>query len=328
LIRMFPPDVHFMEGFVEAKDLSEEAQKEGYPRKFPHKLANFRPELVDSFLVQKQEALEIEMEATAQRNTRVQSKKEVPTVEGTEKHVGNSSSSTTNNNEPPSLESHSSGGSPCESHTLPNGAKPRSEELDIRFNPDVFTPSVKHVDPDGVECKRQKEQIVALGEFLLKEQIPAFLAELTQLRYDPTLSEGILIRLRNNFGINVRYLGMIAEKLRNMPELSYPFTVIVGELIARSAKHLFRQYLQCVGQQNLAGAVSHFLNCMFGSCPNPQATTPHSLANVQIRKRRAKKAQAEYHRQQSIDYRSFTPKTLWTRLKTDLSDQYGFNLEG
>lgn len=102
------------------------------------------------------------------------------------------------------------------------------EELDIRFNPDVFTPSVKHVDPDGTECAKQKEQIVSLGRFLLTHQIPAFLSELTHLRYDPTLSEGIIVRLRNNFGINIRYLGLIADKLRTVPELSYPFTVVIG----------------------------------------------------------------------------------------------------
>jgi hypothetical protein len=79
-----------------------------------------------------------------------------------------------------------------------------------------------------MECKLQKEQIVNLGDFLLTHQIPAFITELHQLRFEPTLSEGIMIRLRNNFGINVRYLGFIAEKLKSRKELSYPFTVIVG----------------------------------------------------------------------------------------------------
>jgi hypothetical protein len=102
--------------------------------------------------------------------------------------------------------------------------------LDIRFNPDIFTPTVKHVDSDGEICKQQKEQIVNLGEFLLTHQIPAFVSELSQLRFEPTLSEGIMIRLRNNFGINVRYLGVLAEKLKSIPELSYPFTVLVGRL--------------------------------------------------------------------------------------------------
>jgi hypothetical protein len=36
---------------VTASDVSVEARKEGFPRKFPHKLASFRPELVDSFLL-------------------------------------------------------------------------------------------------------------------------------------------------------------------------------------------------------------------------------------------------------------------------------------
>ena len=102
------------------------------------------------------------------------------------------------------------------------------DDLDIRFNPDILSSSVKHVDSEGVKCQQQKKQIVQLGDFLLTRQIPAFINELKHVKYDPTLSEGILIRLRNNYGINVRYMGYIAKKMQEVPELSYPYTVVVG----------------------------------------------------------------------------------------------------
>ncbi|OQV21690.1 Clustered mitochondria protein-like protein [Hypsibius exemplaris] len=312
LIRMFPPDIHFLEGMVSAADVGEAARKEGFPRKFPHKLTSFRPELVDSFLLQRQEAFENAFETNERQNHK-------------QNQAVNGEASKPDSAKQEAEKAAMKDRLRALATTFGSAS---DEELDIRFNPDIFTPSVRHSDPEGVESKRQKEQIVNLGEFLLTHQIPAFIAELSQLRFEPTLSEGIMIRLRNNFGINVRYLGLIAGKMKSRPDLSYPFTVVVAELISRSAKHLFRQYAQSVGQQNLAAAVSHFLNCMFGSCPSPQTTTPQSLANVQIRKRRVKKPQADSHRQQSIDYRSFSPKTLWARIKTDLQEHYGFALDG
>ena len=49
-------------------------------------------------------------------------------------------------------------------------------ELDIRFNADIFSPTVTHVI-DETERNRQKKLIVDVAEFLLNEQIPAFVRE-------------------------------------------------------------------------------------------------------------------------------------------------------
>ncbi|GAV03873.1 hypothetical protein RvY_14242, partial [Ramazzottius varieornatus] len=319
LIRMFPPDVNFLEDTVSKSDVSAVAQQEGFPRKFPHKLVLFRPELVDSYLIQKQDEFEIAFEKgekeTAQ-NLRMNNE-DKKQVDGKVEGDGNTL-----------VDIRSEGIKERLSQLAKVFGSSVEDDLDIRFNPDIFSASVKHVDSEGAKCQQQKQQIIQLGDFLLTRQIPAFMNELKHVNYDPTLSEGILIRLRNNYGINVRYMGYIAKKMEGMAELSYPYTVIVGELIVRSGKHLFRHFAQAVGQQNMAAAVSHFLNCLMGSFSNPQAPTPQSLANTQLRKKKGKKQASDAHRQQSVDYVTMTPKSLWNQLKNDLHEHYGFELEG
>ena len=44
-------------------------------------------------------------------------------------------------------------------------------EFDIRFNPDIFSPDVKH-DASEEEIKNQKEMIKNAAKFLITHQIP------------------------------------------------------------------------------------------------------------------------------------------------------------
>lgn len=45
-------------------------------------------------------------------------------------------------------------------------------------------------------------------------------------------------------GINVRYLGKIANMLSSIKQLEYLYSIAVSELVTRAAKHIFVSYLQ------------------------------------------------------------------------------------
>ena len=51
-----------------------------------------------------------------------------------------------------------------------------TDELDIRFNPDIFSPTI-NVIADDAEIRRQKQLVVDVAAFLVNEQIPAFIRE-------------------------------------------------------------------------------------------------------------------------------------------------------
>ena len=51
----------------------------------------------------------------------------------------------------------------------------KEDEFDIRFNPDVFSPGLNFDESDD-EIEKERSQIVDLANFLVKNQIPAFVS--------------------------------------------------------------------------------------------------------------------------------------------------------
>lgn len=60
-----------------------------------------------------------------------------------------------------------------------------------------------------------------------------------------TLSEGMHTR-----GINIRYLGKIANMLAKVKQLEYLLNIAVAELLTRTAKHVFTTYMQVRAHKN------------------------------------------------------------------------------
>ena len=118
----------------------------------------------------------------------------------------------------------------------------KETEFDIRFNPDVFSPGVVH-PKDNVNFKKECQLVQDAADFLITVQIPAFIRDCLDHSTAPmdgqTLADAI-----HNRGINMRYLGKIADMLSKVPQLEYVHTIAVSELVMRSAKHLFTLFLQ------------------------------------------------------------------------------------
>lgn len=86
----------------------------------------------------------------------------------------------------------------------------------IRFNPDVFSPGVKHHNPEGDFFKKQCNLVKDASDFLLNVQIPAFLRECRDHSAAPMDGQTLSDNLHNR-GINIRYLGIIANLLSVTP---------------------------------------------------------------------------------------------------------------
>ena len=79
-----------------------------------------------------------------------------------------------------------------------------------RFNPDVFSPGVKHLNPEGDFFKKQCSLVKDASDFLLNVQIPAFLRECRDHSAAPMDGQTLSDTLHNR-GINIRYLGIVAN---------------------------------------------------------------------------------------------------------------------
>lgn len=236
----------------------------------------------------------------------------------------------------------------------------KESEFDIRFNPDVFSP-VRHTGTLDTEAPANKEQaeklaaqatpfntlkqqqklVIEAAEFLVTIQIPSFVNDCMNHASAPmdgtTLAEAMHSR-----GINMRYLGKVANLFEKIPQLEYLHRISVHELILRSTKHIFQVYMQNTDLINMASSISHFLNCLLTSTNHPLNPTLGQDELCKQNKRGSKKRVTTppssnklangagrvgvFGGDQTFEWISLTQKTLWQQIKRELKAYFDFDL--
>ena len=85
--------------------------------------------------------------------------------------------------------------------------------------------------------------VVSILSLFAYFQIPCFVRD--SLEHTSTPLDGItLTEQMHQRGINMRYLGKLADRLVQVPQLDYLLTIVLSEILVRSAKHVFQAYLQ------------------------------------------------------------------------------------
>ncbi|KAK7405463.1 hypothetical protein VNO78_06781 [Psophocarpus tetragonolobus] len=143
-------------------------------------------------------------------------------------------------------------------------------EDEIVFNPNVFTDFKLAGSPEEIAADENSVRKVSLH--LTDVVIPKFIEDLCALRVTPmdgqTLTEALHVH-----GINVRYLGKVANGTRDLPHL---WDLCINEIVVRSSKHIINDVLRDTDDHDLAQAISHLFNCLFGNC---QALDRKVIAN-------------------------------------------------
>ncbi|KAL2972435.1 hypothetical protein AAZX31_15G253600 [Glycine max] len=139
---------------------------------------------------------------------------------------------------------------------------------DIVFNPNVFTEFKLAGSPE--EIAADEDNVRKVSQYLTDVVLPKFIQDLCTLEVSPmdgqTLTEAL-----HAHGINVRYIGRVAGGTKHLPHL---WDLCNSEIVVRSAKHIIKDLLRETEDHDLAPAVSHFLNCLFGSCQAPSGKVP------------------------------------------------------
>uniref|UniRef100_A0A2N9JB23 CLU central domain-containing protein n=1 Tax=Fagus sylvatica TaxID=28930 RepID=A0A2N9JB23_FAGSY len=142
--------------------------------------------------------------------------------------------------------------------------EPREE---ILFNPNVFTEfklsweSRGKSGPCNIEIVEDEENVRKVSSYLTNVVLPKFVQDLCTLEVSPmdgqTLTEAL-----HAHGINVRYIGKVADGTKHLPHL---WDLCSNEIVVRSAKHILKDVLRDIEDHDIAGAISHFFNCFFGT---------------------------------------------------------------
>lgn len=368
LLRTFPPDVNFLKLNIE---LSPELKAMGFPIEHKHKLCCLRQELLEAFVEDRyvhflrksaQQLQEINSNEKCNENNVLDSDKEAVNnrVEGNLEVISDLRKEKiqyddTNLNKKseefvlcePTLEK----GTTTKSCLITSQEKDatsvvqkacaavgslKSKEFDFRFNPDVFSPGIRHVDnpEEPHSLAKQKKLVQDAAEFIVTKQIPAFISEHMN-HLSPPMDGNSVTETLHSLGINIRYLGKVITMLNKVPRLEYLYRICIMELIVRASKHIYYTYMQQIDAMHLSAAICHFLNCLLSSGPtyvNSHIDEFHKCnTNNSRRKNRNRNSGKNSYKNSHInndnnEWALINPKSLWQQIKKEAKSYWDFDL--
>ncbi|MCO5608325.1 hypothetical protein L7F22_062531 [Adiantum nelumboides] len=130
--------------------------------------------------------------------------------------------------------------------------------LSVRLNPNVLTEFKLAGEPE--EIAGDEEAVRKAGRYLLETVLPKFVQDLSSLEVSPmdgqTLTEAL-----HAHGINMRYLGQVANLSKHLPHI---WDLCLVEMITRTVKHVLKGILRATQDHDVGGAIAHFFNCYIG----------------------------------------------------------------
>lgn len=205
---------------------------------------------------------------------------------------------------------------------------------EIFFNPNVLTEFKLAGSPEEIEA--DEDNVKGASMFLTNVVLPKFIQDLCTLEVSPmdgqTLTEAL-----HAHGINVRYIGKVAEGTRHLPHL---WDLCSNEIAVRSAKHILKDVLRDTEDHDLGMALSHFFNCFFGSCQvlatkaasNTQSRTPkkdqmgHHHSSGKISRGQARWKGRTHAKKSQSSYMSVSSDSLWADVRDFAKLKYQFGL--
>ncbi|XP_068144556.1 protein clueless [Drosophila tropicalis] len=384
LLRTFPPDVNFLK--LQDVKLSKELTEMGFPIEHRHKLCCLRQELLEAFIEDryvsfiriaavhlqqlnakkqdeakegtKEPASETEKESTekAMAEKEEEESKDQPTVGETKSAeamvnaIREAQSNMATSNEVQAAE--------VVKRACAAVGSLKEKEFDFRFNPDVFSPGIRHVDGEegtSSSIAKQKRLVQDAAEFLVLKQIPTFIKEHLTHSSPPIDGQTLTESLHNN-GINIRYLGKVIKMLSQMPRMEYLYRIATLELIVRATKHIYYTYMQGTEPLHLSAAISHFLNCLLTNGPVNPAISKEEIhkkrSNTKHNKHKSSKSSGSGNKQSgqtsnqngtstspssssasgtssnvAIDWTLVTPRSLWQQIRKEAKAYWDWDLE-
>ncbi|EDV55805.1 protein clueless [Drosophila erecta] len=384
LLRTFPPDVNFLK--LQDVQLSKELVDMGFPIEHRHKLCCLRQELLEAFIEDRHVSfIRIAAVHLQQLNAKKQSEKAegnpVPALEGAEavsKVNGADKTDVKEEKNEENEKAQSTAGDTKTAEAMVNAIREaqsnvatsnevqaaevvkracaavgslKEKEFDFRFNPDVFSPGIRHVDGEEGTCSslaKQKVLVQEAAEFLVLKQIPAFVKE-HMTHSSPPIDGQSLTESLHSHGINVRYLGKVIKILNQMPRMDYLHRIAVLELIVRATKHIYYTYMQNTEPLHLSAAISHFLNCLLTNGPvNPAVSSEEAHKKRgnggKHNKHKSSKGGKGQQQQQATgnqngsssgssngssvsDWTLMTPRSLWQQIRKEAKVYWDWELD-
>ncbi|KAM9846424.1 clustered mitochondria protein homolog [Aulostomus maculatus] len=318
LLRTFPPDLNFQftDTQVKTEDVPQECRSFGYPRQHRHSLATLRPELIEAFV---QHRYDVYVKMVSQGLSQLEENQQIEDKNTECEKLHGATITAAVDLEPHKRQVIQEA---CEAVGSVSDSC-----FDIRFNPDVCCPGLHFPSACAEEVQKQRRLLWDAAAFLLSDQIPIVLRDCLEHTTVP-MDGATLTSVLHQRGVNMRYLGTLLSEVAKVEEggrLSHVQRISISEVIIRSAKHIFKSYLQDVEPAAFSAAVSHFLNCLLSS----SLSLPDSCSDELLSRRRSRRRRSHGNRVSLLTGSSWARMTrdeLWGRIRTEAEDYYHYTI--
>lgn len=241
---------------------SEEVEADGH-EKYPHRMSVLRLELVEAYWRTKmQEYVRTEVEKRRANKTNGQGSETAKIEEGkadtqveAEESVDKTEGDEDKSTPAPALD---------------------QERVDISnftlaLNTDSFSGQTPQTDEEKEAYSNDDKDVRAVCDFLRVKIIPDLMTDLHDGDVGFPMDGQSLCQLVHKRGINIRYLGRLAEASLEKGHRLQAFSgVVLQEMVARAFKHIANGHLRHLPAVFAASAIAHLLNCLLGVEYNPK----------------------------------------------------------
>ena len=187
------------------------------------------------------------------------------------------------------------------------------------LNPDVFSGQQPQSDEEKAEWEADETEVRAVCKYLTSDTIPRLVHETCEGDIGFPMDGQSLIRETHKRGVNVRYLGSIAQlcaESENDKRSQALGRLCRQEMVSRAFKHFANVQLKGLPPCFAQSCVSHLLNCLLGEelHANPRVEVDEDL--------KAMYPDVEF------TFEKVTPGSLRTELKRQIELRYRYDLQG
>ncbi|KAG2412264.1 hypothetical protein HFD88_009821 [Aspergillus terreus] len=207
------------------------------------------------------------------------------------------------------------------------GAEEKSEEaldqervdisgFSLALNPDVCSGQVPQTAEEKEQWAQDEKEVRETCDFLRSKVMPELVQDLHDGDVGFPMDGQSLSQLLHKRGINIRYLGKLAQMSKEKgARLDALTTLLVQEMIARAFKHIANNYLRNVPAPFVASCLAHLLNCLLGADvnANPRAEIDSSLREV--------------YPEGDFSFEKATPASLRADIEKQVTIRYRFSLD-
>lgn len=303
LFKTFPPDANYIEG---AK-VTELCQKNGFPKYCKHKIPCLRPEFIEAFINSKTEKFFSLLGSSIKENEILKNSK-IEFASILEKLC---------QGEELENEEQTAEGKKIFKELLKKIGSYSDTSIDIRFNNDCYYPGLKFGEEDDIES--HKDLLADACEYLAFKIIPNFVQELLDTNPTTTPLDGYALNYNMHAkGINMRYLGYIAMLTEAIDKERFTYDLIVSEILARTIKHIFRNYATELPRPYTGNAIVHFLNCLFGNVDFDSKKSTKS--------KKGKKRSNSNDNNDSQGWKELTTSDVWKSIAEDSKKSFDYSI--